>query len=398
MTGERKYKCAVLLPAGYEVASKLRTGIHQFVDERPALDVVEVPLRDDDADPLPADGWDFDGAILWTSRLSQWVRRLADRGVRAVNCNRDWRGQPGVVSVGIDVAAMCGMVVDHLTAGRRVRQVAVVGVGLGQRPHTAEKCHGVLAAAASRGLGTALHELAEPHPERARRRVTEVAAEPGLLAFLSGLARPAGVWCETDHVARMVCNAAAHLGLAVPDQLAVLGSGDHRIALAGEPTISTLPQRAEPAGHAAAAALYGWLSAGGGPQPPDVVLPPIAVVARQSTGAVDRVTRAVDEARRIIEADACAGLTVEALCQRLDLSKVTLTARFTALLGVPPGAYIRRAKVAEAKRLLRESRLPVGQIGSAIGLSDHSKFSKFFKREVGRSPAAFRKAGESAGD
>jgi AraC family transcriptional regulator len=46
----------------------------------------------------------------------------------------------------------------------------------------------------------------------------------------------------------------------------------------------------------------------------------------------------------------------------------------------------------QAKRLLRDTDLPVGEIGVRIGFVDASHFTRAFRQETGRSPKAYRSA------
>jgi AraC-like DNA-binding protein len=46
--------------------------------------------------------------------------------------------------------------------------------------------------------------------------------------------------------------------------------------------------------------------------------------------------------------------------------------------------------VLEAKRLLAHSLSPVAAIGEALGFDEATNFVKFFRRETGLTPGAFR--------
>jgi LacI family transcriptional regulator len=389
-------RIAILLPIGYEYSLRFQTGIHRFVDEHPLLTLVDWPYRDRSGDAIDEAGLaGCDGAIVWADRANPWVYRLVDAGLRVVSCNRDWLGTPGVVSVAADLDAVCRLAIAHLSAGRP-RVLAVVFGDLANRPHAVEMCRQMSAAAASVGLGTSIL-IDDPAVDFRRQRLGNVAAERELLAFLGGLPLPAAVYCENDYIARLVCSAAELLGLDVPGQLSVLGAGDFRIATADRPAISTTPRRIESIGHAAARVLFDWISTGG-PQPADVLLPPEPIIVRQSTAGPDAADDDIAEAARIIDAEACAGLTVEALCDRVGLSKVTVSARFAARFATTPGARIRQVRVDRAKRLLAESRLSVADVATATGFDDQSKFGKFFKRETGLTPTAFRDGPDARGD
>jgi two-component system, response regulator YesN len=53
-------------------------------------------------------------------------------------------------------------------------------------------------------------------------------------------------------------------------------------------------------------------------------------------------------------------------------------------------AYLAGIRLQEAKRLLRSTRLPVGEVASLCGFPDQSYFAQVFRREFGVSPVEFR--------
>lgn len=64
---------------------------------------------------------------------------------------------------------------------------------------------------------------------------------------------------------------------------------------------------------------------------------------------------------------------------------------FRAATGLPPYAYILRARIAHACRLLDEARLPVNAVGDAAGFASHPQFASRFRQLTGISPSAYRK-------
>jgi AraC family transcriptional regulator, arabinose operon regulatory protein len=77
---------------------------------------------------------------------------------------------------------------------------------------------------------------------------------------------------------------------------------------------------------------------------------------------------------------------VDELARRVHLSRSQFNRRFRALTGLPPTRYVIRTRVQRARQLLRESDMPVGRIGEALGYEDVAFFSRQYKRVTGRSP------------
>ncbi len=64
---------------------------------------------------------------------------------------------------------------------------------------------------------------------------------------------------------------------------------------------------------------------------------------------------------------------------------------FQFLFRMTPAQYIRRLRVYEAARLLRNTSKPVGEIALEVGFYDASAFTKVFRKDMGESPLQFRK-------
>lgn len=88
-------------------------------------------------------------------------------------------------------------------------------------------------------------------------------------------------------------------------------------------------------------------------------------------------------------------LRISALAEMSSMSTRYFGELFSVFFGVPPKTYILRMQLETAKNLLLSSDESVGGIAAACGFSDVYSFSKIFKRETGKSPSAFRKAGNA---
>lgn len=76
---------------------------------------------------------------------------------------------------------------------------------------------------------------------------------------------------------------------------------------------------------------------------------------------------------------------------RMGISASHLRNSVKAVTGYAPGHIIRQKIILEAKRLLAHSHATIAEIGYCLNYEDSSYFGRFFKREAGMSPAAFRR-------
>ncbi|AVT38004.1 AraC family transcriptional regulator [Plantactinospora sp. BB1] len=81
---------------------------------------------------------------------------------------------------------------------------------------------------------------------------------------------------------------------------------------------------------------------------------------------------------------------VEDYAGRLDCSVRTLTRACLAATGRSAKQVIDERVALEARRLLAATDLPVAEVGRRLGFPEPTNFGRFFHREVGHSPGAFR--------
>ncbi|MEP6622268.1 MAG: AraC family transcriptional regulator [bacterium] len=82
--------------------------------------------------------------------------------------------------------------------------------------------------------------------------------------------------------------------------------------------------------------------------------------------------------------------TVETLAEAVNLSRATLTRRFTSLVGVAPLAYLTRWRIDLAAHDLRDTDDAVSAIAHRVGYTSEFAFSRAFSRVRGRPPGRFR--------
>jgi corrinoid protein of di/trimethylamine methyltransferase len=96
--------------------------------------------------------------------------------------------------------------------------------------------------------------------------------------------------------------------------------------------------------------------------------------------------------RTVMETYSDPNMTLESIAESLYISKSYLCRIFSRVTGEPFGDYLRRVRLEQACRLLRETELTAEQIVFACGLRDIPSFYRSFKAKMGMTPNAYRQA------
>lgn len=84
-------------------------------------------------------------------------------------------------------------------------------------------------------------------------------------------------------------------------------------------------------------------------------------------------------------------LPLERMARAAGLSRMHFAAQFRRWTGQSPHGFVRRCRIAEACRLLRDTELPIVQVALATGFQTQAHFTTVFGSCVGSSPGAWRK-------
>lgn len=224
------------------------------------------------------------------------------------------------------------------------------------------------------------------------RSIAGAANRRQLRDFLCGLPKPVAVFAATDLRAREVLDVCLSEGIAVPDEVAILGVDDDEVICeTAHPTLSSIPMSTEEAGYAAAQALDRAMAGTvNGKKPQKIAYTGKEIVSRESTGRNLTSDALVSRCRELMYANINSPLHVGDLAKALSCSRRTLETRFRAATGRPPNDELTSIKVLRARRLLEHTSMTLDEIAEACHFCDASYLVRVFQRTLGRPPSDFR--------
>jgi len=209
--------------------------------------------------------------------------------------------------------------------------------------------------------------------------------------WLSRLPKPAAIFTSNDPPARDLADLCSHLGLRVPEDVALLGvDNDELECRLTSPPLSSISVPAEQVGHEAARLLDRLMSGGPVPDQP-LFLSPIRVVTRQSTDTLAVADPVLAVALRFIRQHAAEDLDVAMVADLVGLSRRSLECKFRSLLHRTVLHEIRRVRLETAKDLLLETNLTMPAIARRSGFANAQRFAVVFRQMAGVSPTAYRR-------
>lgn len=385
MPGSRLYRPAValLIETSNAYARGLLLGIVSYIQTHQPWSIYlpEQGRGDPSADWLLR--WRGDGLIarIENARIADIVART---GLPVVDVSAG-RYLPHVPCVETDNQVIAQAAVEHFVE-RGFRNVAFCGEPVFAWSN--ERQHYFQDIAAQKGLRCFLFT---PSLGRGRKKVFLAQQQQELAEWVRSLPKPAGVFACYDIKAQQLLEVCRTLGLAVPEELAVLGAdNDELLCNLATPPLSSVILNTQRTGYEAAALLDRLLT--GQKVPPEVVrIAPLGIQTRQSTDTLAIDNREVAEAMRFIREQACAGINVEDVLSAVPLSRRVLESRFRKYLGRTPHEEIVRLKVERVKLLLAETDLNMAEIARRSGFHHVEYLSTAFKKTVGISPREYRR-------
>ena len=375
-------KIALLTESSSEYGRRLVDGVAAYAQKAHDWRLVWISP---DAKPIRGA---FDGCSGVIARVANdaLARRLARTGLPVVDvfCQREYAGFFGVNS-------------DHETIGRLAaehflakRHTAFAFVGFRNVSFSMKRRRAFAEALERHGCKVATREMPLVRDQRAFFNMDArlISGEHLLQTWLGKLPRPVAVFAANDLLAVTVSRLAKNAGVAVPEDMAILGVDDDRLLCAcAETPISSIDPNAFGIGFSAARALAAVLK-----MPPSRKRHPVHHVAPR--GIVERASTERHAVSPVWFADVLGyidsaidkPLSTVDLVTRTERSHVTISKMFGERLGMSPVRYITSVKMKAAKKMLAEGNLLVKEIAARTGYASIARFSTVYKAFWGHSP------------
>jgi len=299
-----------------------------------------------------------------------YLEILRERQVPAVEVSaaRETRDQPRVLP---DNVAIGRMAADHLVEAGYKR---FFFTGIPNHWYSRERFAGYFAQLTTHGFDC--HDA--PH-------------DPHVFdEWLPAQPRPFAIFCANDIRAYRVVHSARMIALRVPQDVAILGvDNDELMDEFMPPRISSIDANSVRIGYEAMRLLDGLIR--GEPAPQHILrVPPIGVIARQSTDFLQIEDEAVQQAVRYIRDHCGRKIGIADVVDHVCVSRRWLERRFIEVLKRAPAQVLREARVDRARSLLLSSDLSISEIAQKSGFSSPKQLGETFSNVAGESPREFR--------
>jgi len=258
-------------------------------------------------------------------------------------------------------------------------------VGVWERGWSRRRCDAYCRAVSEANFEPHVYPLPQTESERSWEWEQTVLAN-----WLVELPKPVGVMACNDDRGRGVLEACRLAGVRVPEEVAVIGvDNDELFCELSDPPLSSVALNAEHGGYRTAHLLHRLMKEKNVPAQ-KLTVEPVEVVTRRSTDCAPINTREVGAALSYIHRNRSQNFTVNDLADSVGISRRNLEVKFRKATGKTILAEVQRIRLSHAKRMLRETDLPIPEIAESSGYRSASYLTQVFRKEVGVSPAKYR--------
>ena len=373
---------ALLIETARSYGRSLLRGIRRYTAEHRPWSVY-LDMRSLDSPPpawLPE--WHGDGILARTGSQAM-ADAIARTGAPTVELRATRLRGTSPYFVGVDNAALGQMIADHFLE-RGLRQFGVYE--LDTEEYLQQRRDNFLSTLAAKGYPCSVFHA----PDRRETPADWEQQQAALTCWVAGLPKPVGIMCSTDQLGFWLLDACRRAGVAVPEEVAVVGvENEESLCSMSTPPLSSVQFDCEHIGYEAAA-LLDKLMLGEPLAAGPIVFPPLGIVTRQSSEVIAIDDEDLATALRFIRQQACAGIGPEDVVRAVCTSRSTLERRMRHRLGRTIKEEILRIRFQHVQELLSITDLPLAAIAEKTGFRHPQYLAEAFKNRFGRTPGAYR--------
>jgi LacI family transcriptional regulator len=387
-------KVLLLVETSRAYGRGLVQGVAHYNREHGAWSIYFKPHGLGDPPPPWLRDWQGDGILvrIGDQRMANAVRRT---GVPAVDLRGLIKGTD-LPFIGVDHREVARLAAQHLL-DRGFRHFGFCGLPRRVHPHMDALCDHFQEFIVQAGFvcdvfkarhGPSPGEAWEHQQSRAGQWIDQ---QERITRWIESLPKPVGVMACHDDRAVQLLDACRRMGTSVPETVAVIGvDNDQQLCELSIPPLTSIDELPSRIGYEAASLLDRLMNGESRPEGP-ILVPPRAVVARQSTDVLATDDQVVARAAHFISQHATEGIHVKDVVAQVPVSRVTLALRFKQILGRTIREEIFRIQINQVKELLATTNLPIKQVARRSGFRYVEYMARLFRRHVGETPATYRR-------
>ena len=212
-----------------------------------------------------------------------------------------------------------------------------------------------------------------------------------LASELKKAPKPLAVFAPTDWMAFDVVETCESIGLAVPEQVAIVGADNSLMAADSMRTpITTVEPNLEAMGYRGAALLDDLMDGKPPPRTP-IRMPPSGLIVRKSSDLLAVNHKGIANSLRFLWKHYHEPIGVGDLAKAAGMSLRGFHQAFVEHLGRAPGHELHRIRIEHAKHLLTSSTRKTEIVAAMCGYQSVNSFWVAFRKATGVSPAQYRK-------
>ena len=373
-------RVALLIETSNAYARGLLQGIISYMREHGSWSVYLAEHGRGDRPPSWLGTWNGDGIIarVETPTIANALRQVK---VPVVDVSAS-RLIPSLPWFETDDAAFAQLAAEHLI-GRGFRQFAFCG-----DPHfnwSNWREEHFIRAIAGEGFPCSTYAPTRKFSKDDTAQVEDIAS------WIRKLPKPVGVMACYDLRGVQLLDACSRLGLAVPEEVAVIGAdNDELLCELSHPPLSSVIPNTHRTGYEAAVLLDQLMEGAKGKSGATHLISPLGVATRQSTNILAIEDPSMAKALHFIRQNACTGIKVADVLTIVPLSRRMLENRFMKFIGRSPHEEIIRVRVERVRQLLTETKLSLADIAERTGFTHAEYLTVVFRNKTGLTPGKYR--------